>query len=572
MILSTLIRNSACCLVAALLLMSCAGQRPPEGGPVDTEPPVVVSTSPSNFTTHFNGNSIVIEFSKYVDHGSVEGAVFVSPSLGHLEFDWSGREVEIRFSEKLRRSTTYVFTIGTDAADLHNHNKMTQSYTLAFSTGDDIDHGAIKGKVYTKKDSDSPLGVMVFAYRLHDQNADTLNPTVTKPDYVTQTGKNGEFFLQHLSFGPYRVFAVRDEYKNLLYDPEVDDYAAAASDISVNPADTLRSDVWLKLAREDTTAVRLVKVSASNQRHILAAFSSTIDTSHLTPGWFHISDTTTQSALAVRSVFPVPPQLSSAIIVTDTQATNAVYRLSVESLRGANGIPLNPTANRLTFNASEVRDTMPLAVRSVSVPDTSRDVELDPDLTLQFSDAVQRASVEKAVTLVDSTQSAVRFSFRWLSDASVRLVPSTKLASRTWYLWRIGMRAIVDLNGKRGRDSLRVFRFQTIDEELFSSIEGFVADEDSSDRKGDIFVLARDITKREPKEYHVQLKNDGAFAMRNIVEGRYVLFAYRDRNGNKKYDSGLVHPYQAAERFVSYPDTLKVRARWPLEGVQLKLR
>jgi hypothetical protein len=118
---------------------------------------------------------------------------------------------------------------------------------------------------------------------------------------------------------------------------------------------------------------------------------------------------------------------------------------------------------------------------------------------------------------------------------------------------------------------LKVFRFQTIDEELFSSIEGTVSDFDSSDREGDLFVIARNLSKHESKDYQIRLSHDGPFALRAIIEGRYILLCYRDRNGNMKYDSGLVHPYRPSERFVQYPDTLKVRARWPLEGVELKM-
>lgn len=568
---STVVRNSVCLLLVGIVLTSCAGQRPPEGGPIDTDPPVVVSTNPPNYTTRFNGNIITIEFNKYVDHRSVEGAVFISPSLGSLEYDWSGRELEIRFFERLRRSTTYVITIGTDVADLNNHNKMAQAYSLAFSTGDDIDHGGIAGKVISRKDADSPLGIMVLAYKLHDIDSDTLNPTATQPDYVTQTGKNGEFALQHLAFDNYRVFAIRDEYKNLLYDPETDDYAAAPLDFAITPADTLRSEVWLKLAREDTSATRLTKVAPTNRRHMLAEFSSAVDTASLRPNVFSITDTSNQSSLKVLSVYPMFPKMTTVVVVTDSQSSKAVYRLSVGPLRGANGIRINPTANTLVFEASEVHDSLPLRIQSISLPDTSKEVELHPWISFQFSDAVEKGSVERSMALADSSKNSVPITFRWLSDASVELSPTVKLASKTWYACRVGMRSVTDLFGKKGRDSLKVTRFQTMDEELYSSIEGTVNDLDSNDRKGDLVVLARTISRNDSKEYQVRLGKDGPYALRNIVEGKYVLFCYRDRNDNKRYDSGLVHPYQPSERFVQYADTLKVRARWPLEGVDIKL-
>ena len=301
------LRNAGTAVILTSLLISCAGQRAPDGGPIDTEPPYVASTVPPNYTTRFHGNSITLEFNKYVDHRTMESAVFVSPSLGQLQFDWSGRDVEIRFTGTLRRNMTYVVTVGTDVADLNNHNKMAQSYTLAFTTGEDIDHGAIAGKIFTQKESDSPVGIMVFAYKLDGLKPDTLDPRTTKPDYVTQSGKDGGFLLQHLTFGSYRVIAVRDEFKNLLYDPETDEYGTQPDEIVLTPGDTLKAGVWMKLGKEDTTAIRLTKASAANSRHLSVEFSSPIDTAGLSPASFSITDTLTGKLLSVLSVCPSYP-------------------------------------------------------------------------------------------------------------------------------------------------------------------------------------------------------------------------------------------------------------------------
>ncbi len=559
-------------IVAAFLLVSCAGQRAPEGGPIDTEPPAIISTVPANYTTRFNGNTITIEFDKYVDHRSVEGAVFISPSLGRLEYDWSGREVEIRFSGQLRRSMTYVLTIGTDVADLHNHNKMAQSYTLAFTTGEDIDHGAIEGRVFPLKESDSPLGVMVFAYKLDGLNPDTLDPRTTKPDYVTQTGKDGGFLLRHLAFGTYRVIAVKDEYKNLLYDPETDEYATEPEEIALTPSDTLKPGVWMKLGKEDTAAVRLTKIASTNQLHLTIEFSSQIDTSGLDKNWFLIIDTLTQKRLGVQSANPLFPKMTAAFFVTDTQTAGRGYRLEISTLRGANGLGLSPIANRLTFSGSELKDSLAPRILSVSLSDSAKEIDLQPKFLLQFSDAVQREAAGKAISLMDSSRNSVPLTLNWHSDASVEISPKGKLVGKAWFSLRISMRSVLNLVGKGGKDSLRVFRFQTLDEESFSSIEGFVNDLNLTDTKGDIILVARNVSRKEPKEYAARLSKTGPFVLNDLLEGKYILQAFRDRNGDRRYTIGRVFPFQTSERFTEYRDTLKLRARWPLEGVELKLR
>ncbi|HCA80917.1 MAG TPA: hypothetical protein DEP53_14405 [Bacteroidetes bacterium] len=565
-------RSSIPILLATIALFSCAGQRAPEGGPIDTDPPVVISTIPPNYTTRFSGRALTIEFSEYIDPRSLEGALFISPSLGPLTFDWSGREVEIEFNEDLRRNTTYVVTIGTDVADLNNKNKMAQAFTLAFTTGEDIDHGAIEGRVFTRLAGDSPQGVTIAAYRLNDIKPDTLDPRNTRPDYVTQTGKNGEFILRHLAFGSYRVIALRDEFKNLLYDPETDDYGIAGSDASLTPHDTLRSNVWMRLVREDTTALRLLKVTAQTRHVLRAEFSAPIVAQDLPPSWIRIADTVARRALSVLAVSPVFPQLKSVIVVTDSQEADMPYRLEVDSLRSQSGLGMNPLARSLVFSGSVTPDTLGPSVVSCSTGDSARGVELESPILIHFSVPVEKTGSEKAITVIDSGRISVPYRYRWISGASVELKPEAPLKSKVWHSIRIRPARIYNLHGKPGKDSLRVFRFQTIDRDLFSTIEGAVRDTGSIDVGGPIKVTAQQAAAKEAVEYTVRLEHAGAFILKDIPEGKYLLRAYRDRNGNDRFDPGRLFPYKPSERFTQYADTLKVRARWPLEGATMWLR
>ena len=216
----------------AIAAFHCAGQVAPSGGPKDTIPPKIVETYPVTKAIGFHDNVIQLTFDKWMDKSSVNESIFLSPNLGDLDFDWSGKEINIKFTDTLRENTTYVLTLGTDARDLRAGNKLAESYSLAFSTGDHIDSASLSGKIFDEK----PEGIMIFAYQLDQRNADTLNPERCKPDYLTQTGKDGKFFLPFLRIGTYRVFAVRDEYKNLLYDPETDEYGVPQAEFQLTPS------------------------------------------------------------------------------------------------------------------------------------------------------------------------------------------------------------------------------------------------------------------------------------------------------------------------------------------------
>lgn len=300
-----------------LFLFGCAGQRPPEGGPPDSVPPEIISVFPAPNTVNYTDSKIVLEFSEYVDRRSTEGAIFISPTIEEKEFDWSGTELEITFKEQLRSNTTYVITVGTDVIDVRAQNRMAKSFTLAFSTGNTIDKGAVAGKVYDEKSD----GVMIFSYRLDTIMPDTLNPAKTKPDYITQTGKSGDFLLTNLAPGKYRMFAIRDEFRNLLYDPETD-AAGTSDDVTLTLTDTLASGMKFVIAKEDTTPPRLSSVTATDDRHLIVQFSEPMDTLSLAISDFSVTDTLFQNTLPLKQFFVNNFEYTSFTIVTEKQKSN----------------------------------------------------------------------------------------------------------------------------------------------------------------------------------------------------------------------------------------------------------
>jgi hypothetical protein len=558
--------------VGALLLVGCANQQPPEGGPIDRTTPEIVSTYPdSSSMINFRGNKIQLEFDRYVNERSVEEAIFISPYIGTLEFTWSGKELEITFSEKLRAHTTYVINIGTDVEDLHN-NRMAQAYTFAFSTGKEIDRGSIEGRVYPRILGDAMSGIMIFAYQLDSINPDTLNPIIDKPDFITQTGKNGDFFLHHIPFGSYRVFAVRDEYRNLVYDREIDEYGVQPGTIDITPSDSITAGVLIKLAKEDTTGPRLVRVLPTNRNHILADFSKSINPSSVTLASFSAVDTVNRNPLELLFVYPAPASSTSFFVITQKQDSGRIFRLSVKGITDSTGNKINPLANTLLFRSSLKVDTVSSRLVSVSIKDSAQAIDLQPVVTMTFSDALAKSSSLDWVNILDDHKKPIPTEKKWISDAVISLKPEKELMNRTWYSLHADLRGVHDWAGRVGRDSTKAWRFETLDIEDLSSVDGMVLDENKSDTSGRVYVTAIQIGENTPKYYKVAADATGNFLFPQIAEGRYVFQSFRDRNNNGKHDAGKPFPFVFSERMSSISDTLKVRARWPLEGVKIKMK
>ncbi len=545
--------------IVFLLLAGCAGQRPPEGGPADSVPPEIISVLPAPNTVNYSDNSIIIEFSEYVDRRSVEGAVFISPAVDEKEFDWSGTELEIIFHQELRKNTTYVLTIGTDVTDVRARNRMAKAFTLAFSTGTKIDNGTITGKVFDEK----PDGVMIFSYRLNSILADTLNPAVSKPDYLTQTGKNGEFVLPNLAQGTYRLFALRDEYRNLLYDAETDDIGTT-DDATVTAKDTLISSVKFTIAKEDTTPPRIVSVTASDNRHLSLQFSEPMDSASLSTAAFSITDTLSRPILNVQQFFATNPQFSSVTLVTEPQRKESLYVLQVNGVKDKNGFLINPTAKMKQFAGSGVNDTIPPKVLSSSFQENSAKIMPEAEIVFQFTDVLQKPITDTSITIQRMKDSAfVPSSVLFRSLNTVVIKPKQKLNIGDQYLLSFTWNGFKDPAGNYYKDSITHAGFSVDDPENFGSIDGVFAGFGGAKN----MITAVNLSDKKQTERKTVTNASGKFTFTELPEGKYSLKAFDDVNGNSVHDAGKPFPWKKGERFLFYRDTIRVRARWPVDGV-----
>lgn len=567
----TMTRTAALAL-AAFLIVSCAGQAPPPGGPEDRTPPEIITTYPEPYSTYYSDRMIVLEFSEYVDRRSLESAVFVSPDVGALAFDWSGREVEITFEDSLKSATTYVVTVGTDVVDLRGRNRMARAASLAFSTGGEIDRGAIAGVVYGESNEAARSGVLVMAYRLDGLDPDTLDARRTKPDYVTQTGSAGEFALRHLKLGRYRLLALRDEYRNLLYDPQTDAFGLLGADLALSETDTLIAELGIKMALQDTTGPTLIKATGRSPRMVELEFSEPIRNDAVPTGAVQVIDTLTGRGLEVLAVAVRHPNRVQYQLMTAMQDSLGAYRIIVTGVQDSAGNAINPSANSLTLSPAPTADTAGFQFTAVSVRDSARSLPFRPSIELYGLRPAKTIIPAGAVTIQDTLGRNIPVEHTWRGSLTLSVRPVRDLASETWYKLTVREQAFEDVQGRRGRDTTITVAFQIISADLLGSIEGSVADLSTDDATGPIVVFAQGVDRTEGGSARQTIPAPGPFVLSNLDEGRYVLAAFRDRNANGLFDPGSVAPHAPSERFRLGSDTLRVRARWPYEGAILRLR
>jgi hypothetical protein len=547
--------------IIGILLSGCANQLPPGGGDVDKIPPKIVETYPKNGTTDFHDDYIEFTFSEYVDKRTVKDALFISPAIeGDLELDWTGTTVQVNFPEPLKDSVTYVITVGTDVVDLNNSNRMADSYTLTFSTGPEIDRRVISGRVYDEK----PSGTMIFAYKL---TADTVNPSHTKPDYISQAGENGLFRLGGLAAGTYRIFAVADQFRDLLYQVEQDKIGVPFEDVRLAPEDTLFEGLNFFLSKDDTTSPRVIKSTMTDRYHILVEMSEEIDSSLITAGNFAIIDST--SKLSFKPVYAYnrindPKQF---VVVTDSLLNaEREYYFQANELKDKKGNVYRNDFSQLTVS-DKPDTTKPKIIKSVPQEHGKIDF-LDPSLYFYFDDAFDTLAARSGIVFSDTNNSKINYSIKFPDNASINIIPKGRLKGGENYLIKFDFSKFKDVAGNYS-DSIFVFRFNTIYEIDFTGASGMVYNVQLSDNP---FVVLQGTDKSAGKTYYQYLQDGNKFEFNRVLPGKYLLWCFLDRDNNGAYNRGKPSPFIPSEDFSFYPDTLNLRARWGQMDIKFQFK
>jgi uncharacterized protein (DUF2141 family) len=197
-----------------LFVASCAHIVAPTGGPKDITPPIMVRAKPDTFSIHFNTPQIRIDFDEFIQLKDEMNQIIISPPMEKPpEIKVNKKSIIIKFKEKLKDSTTYNINFGNSISDVHEGN-IKEGFQYVFSTGDYVDSLSLKGKCKYAKDLKSDKGILVMLY----MNLDDSIPALHKPDYFTKTDSAGNYKINNIKEGIYKLFALKDLNNNYLFD------------------------------------------------------------------------------------------------------------------------------------------------------------------------------------------------------------------------------------------------------------------------------------------------------------------------------------------------------------------
>lgn len=512
--------------VLVALLLGCAKVGPPSGGPVDKEPPRILSHYPESDALEVaRDTQVEIVFSEPMSREQTEAAIFTSPT-SPLRLSWRGPR--LRVTMPLAEERTYVLTVGTGARDLRG-NALENSFTLAFATGSQLDQGLVRGRVY--QEHQPVAGAHVWAY--------DWEVGLDEPAYQTQSGADGGYEFARLAPAPYRVLAFTDQNRNAL--PDADEWLALpASPVEVGEEEVLAGD--LALVRRQVSAPALERVQAIHSERLMLLFDAPV-----VP-----QDVALEIAgLAVEPPYAAPNAAAKMYVETAAQEPGRRYVLQLALA----GVPVPWDA---PVRGSERRDRKPPSFVALA-----RDRLAPSDaLDVLFSEALAPVALEGFWTESDSTQ-AIAGNWLWPAPNCARFAPAEPLAPGAYRLEGPAAR-LADRAGNSLADSVLALSFTV--GAATAAIRGQVQVAGEMDRSRVAAISA------EGRTYAEWADEEGQFALVGLLAGTYALWAFVDRDGDGEYSSGSLEPFRYAEPYGRYGEQLDLDADQVVEEVVISCR
>lgn len=527
-------------LLLTLLFNRCAQVGQLTGGKKDTTPPKLVNATPANASLNFNSSQIILQFDEFVQLKDLTNQLIITPSLKTLpEITSEGKKIKIIIKkEELKSNSTYYFSFGSSIADMHEGNTV-KNFEYVFSTGNFIDTLKINGLLTDAFNNNPVPGALIALYT--NFKTDSL-PFNVVPEFIAKTEDNGTFQINYLPSTTFRVFAIADNNKNMLYDGETEKIGFESNELE------LKSDtsLTLKLFQEESRKVFIKKT--------------------LTPYYGLVQLILNRKIKS--STNPVLPDLKQRLYETHLgkeKDTIAIYHSNI-------GDSLS-----LIFNhtLSEKADTLVIALpkdnnlkrksRKYTTNIINGKIPLNDELKLQFPFLVDTAKTNytgmRLLKMKDSVTNKINGSYRWLDEITLMIKTKYDLDER--FELKTDSATFFDFRGLKYDSAVTKYTYTNKNEFGKLTLKLLL-----NKKQNYLVQLLNEkdmLVVEQPIALALSSSNAVSIDFINLQPATYKVKVIYDDNKNKKWDTGNVMKKLQPEKVVISTKEIKVTADWEIE-------
>lgn len=523
------ISNFILAITIGLILVNCANKGSPQGGEKDIDPPVIVNTTPKNYSTNFKGNEIKIYFDEFVKIKDLQKQLIISPPMNLqpeiTPLGSASKYITIKIFDTLQPNSTYAFNFGNSIQD-NNEGNPYPYYRYVLSTGDYIDSLSVKGQIIdaTKRQPDTFVSVML--YEVDSTYTDSI---IFKeaPKYITNTLDSlTTFSIDNVKAGKYRLIALKDENVDNKFQQKIDQIGFYEDFITL-PTD---STYKIKLFKEN------LDFKAIRPRQLVG---NKID--------FPYEGDYKNMRITLKS--DVPKNFESRI--TKDAKTDTLYYWYLPKKLELDSLMFN--VSNKTYNKDFTAKIKDKKLDSLIInANPSGNIDYEEPFYISGNVPFQAIDLSK-ITIINNDSLKIDFKSKFDTISNTLAINFDKTENNSYYI-QVLPEAITGFFGTKN-DTLN-YSLKTSAKSSYSRVKVNIANAvypiivQLTNEKGDEVYYEKYSTKKEPLEFL------------NIKPNKYFYRIIYDTNKNKKYDTGNYLKKIQPERVSHFKTEDPYRADW----------
>lgn len=537
-------------LLAGIALSRCAQESTPQGGPKDEKAPMVKKSTPANKSLHFTADKIKITFDEFIKPTGFAQTLVSPPVDKRPVYHVEGRTLTIKLKSPLRDSTTYTINFGDDLQDLNESNKAA-NFTYVFSTGSYIDSQRIDGTVLLAKDNTPTEDIVVSLYP-----KDSVDGILkSKPYYFAKTDKAGNFKIENIKAAQYRLYALKDQNYNYLYDQPNE--LIAFSDTIINLADTLPKNVKLHLFSENRQKLKLSEAKSLGPGQLQIIYNKPVNNFKLDWNSYSASDfaytyPTNDTIIYWYSKYYAEKDsfyLTANDTILDTLRME-LKSIKKDSLATGNKLPFSIVNQSLakrkdsvnTQNKSFQELLKPFKI-SFSVPIA----EINSSKRLQITRDSSLEEITARVTLDPKTKQSITIEFDKLEKTTYNITLPDSIYKDIFGRWNTKLEQYITTNDKSSYGNLQI-KLKTEHPEKYYVVK-----------------MLNENTGETVREFYFTGNGERKITVNDVLAGKYKFIVIEDENKNGEWDTGNFAKKKQPENIFTYKDVYELKGGWDMD-------
>ena len=514
----------------------CARKSAPTGGLKDTLPPVMINAFPKMNTVFFDKEKITITFDEFIKLRDLSKQLIISPPLEPDQYKIKpqgtvSKKIQIELLDSLQEGTTYTFNFGESIVD-NNEGNPLPFFRYALSTGAIIDSLEITGEITDAYERITEPYTSIHLYPIDSTHTDSTI-FLKKPFYATSTLDSVIYNFKNLRPDTYEIIAIKDVGGNYLFDQNLDKIGFLEKPITIPGDSILNFRIFNEIPNLFWTRPFFVNTSQIGFGYYGEADIGAIEVKSKVPRNFRYLINKSRETDTLHFWFRGDKLDSLKFGIKEKDTTRLFNVKFKKQVRDSLVINAFTKSSMGLLDSFKIQSNLPL-------------VKINLDL-INIKGLDSLAVPFKAS--LDKNYDRLSLFYDWLpnDDYKVELYPN----------------ALIDFWGNT-HDTLK-FGVKTKPIEDYGNIFLQIIREDN-----DPFILELVNLKGETLR-RFDLSNELDFyEFKYLLPGNYLFRYIKDKNGNKKWDTGNYLKKIQPEMVYYSPDTIELRANWDINQ-QLKI-